>query len=542
MKTCISLLFIIFTTYFSFSQIQGGGGELQSKKNQLSQLNIETAVFQKPNIKQLQIEDEINDVEQTGPWRFGYNNETSLTLQNSGSWFQLDNGGMIWLLTIECIEANTINLTFEHTEIPKGNELYVYNEDKSFILGKFTEDHLYEGQLGTELIPGSSITVEYYVAPENKSNIGQVEIATVTHGYRTASEFIEKAFGGSGSCNININCPEAISYSDQKRGVVMLVSGSNGFCSGSLINNTAYDGKPYVLTANHCYSSPTSWVFRFNWESADCTNPGTSPSFTSLSGAVLRSRRTPTDFCLVEITGGLESGTVPSSFNAHFSGWDKTGIIPDNVVCIHHPRGDIKKISFDDDAPLIAQSTIGGVTSQEEGVWKVQWDRNTTTEVASSGSSLFDHNKRIIGQLWGGAASCSNPSGYDFYGRLAKSWNPVGSDSSNQLEYWLDPSGTGAIVVDGYEPGITVSNDGAIIYADDTIKGTLCSTNATPRFVISNLGQTTMTSATISYGYDGLFNQNYNWVGNLFFKMKRLLSPLRPYWEEIIHSMRSFQV
>jgi hypothetical protein len=78
-----------------------------------------------------------------------------------------------------------------------------------------------------------------------------------------------------------------------------LVSGSNGFCSGALINNTLNDGKPYVLTANHCYSDPTNWIFRFNWQSADCNNPAASPTFQSLSGAVLRSRRTPSDFCLV---------------------------------------------------------------------------------------------------------------------------------------------------------------------------------------------------------------------------------------------------
>ena len=95
----------------------------------------------------------------------------------------------------------------------------------------------------------------------------------------------------------------------------MLVSGSSGFCSGALINNTQNDGKPYVLTANHCYSNPANWIFRFNWQSESCSNPGTSPSFQSLSGAVLRSRRTPSDFCLVEITGGLVNGTVPLDYN-----------------------------------------------------------------------------------------------------------------------------------------------------------------------------------------------------------------------------------
>ena len=47
-------------------------------------------------------------------------------------------------------------------------------------------------------------------------------------------------------------------------------------------------------------------------------------------------------------------------------------------------------------------------------------DRNTTTEPGSSGS-LFDENHRIIGQLWGGGASCSNLNSPDYYGRVSNS-------------------------------------------------------------------------------------------------------------------------
>jgi len=93
-------------------------------------------------------------------------------------------------------------------------------------------------------------------------------------------------------------------------------------------------------------------IFRFNWQSADCNNPASSPTFQSLSGAVLRSRRTPSDFCLVEITGGLVGNTVPISYLPYFSGWNNADIAPTTSVSIHHPSGDIKKISFDD-APAV---------------------------------------------------------------------------------------------------------------------------------------------------------------------------------------------
>jgi hypothetical protein len=414
-------------------------------------------------------------------------------------------------LRVKCEQALTVNLTFENTNIPEGNQLFVYNPSKDFILGAFTQEHIYDGQLGTELIPGQEAVVEYYVAPQNMA--GHIQVGTVTHGYRTANEFIQKAFGSSGSCNMNANCPDGLPWTQQRNSAVMLVSGSSGFCSGALINNTQNDGKPYVLTANHCYSNPATWVFRFNWQATDCANPATSPTFQSLSGAVLRARRTPSDFCLVEITGGLVNGTVPLDYNPYFSGWDNSGTIPTTTVCIHHPSGDIKKISFDDAAPSISQA-MG--SSEANSTWTVEWDRNTTTEGGSSGSPLFDQNHRIIGQLWGGGASCQNLSAPDYYGRVANSWMPAGSNSTNQLKYWLDPTNSGASFIDGFDPNnsTVVALDAALSGAQLTAQA-VCGDNYLPTFSLMNVGTTVLTSAQITYQIDNGTAQQYNWTGTL---------------------------
>ncbi|MCO5260195.1 MAG: T9SS type A sorting domain-containing protein [Crocinitomicaceae bacterium] len=509
----ITAIALFFTVNTLFSQIQGDKFTHTYSTNSMV---FQSVTFPKPNLKQLRAEDEENDVKGLGPWRFGYNFDTDLSLDNAGTWTTLSNGGKLWLLKIQCNESQTINLTLENTFIPEGNELFVYNEDKSFILGKFTEKHVYKGQLGTELVPGSTVIVEYYVAPQNILNSGRLTIKTVTYGYRSAEEFQEKAFGSAAFCHKNVNCPEGLPFSNQKRSVVMLVSGSNGFCTGALVNNTSYDGKPYVLTANHCYSNPASWIFRFNWESPDCTNPGTSPAFTSLSGADLRSRRAGSDFCLVEITGGLESGTIPSAYNAYFSGWDRTGDNPSNTFGIHHPKGDIKKISFDDNMSFPAQTKVGATVSDVAGTWRVQWDRSTTTEGGSSGSPLFNQNKRIIGQLWGGGALCTNPDGFDYYGRFSVSWDPSGSNSTNHLKTWLDPTNTGALVVNGYEPSDNYTLDASLVSLKN-VNGTLCSNSIAPKFTLVNTGTASLTSATITYGFDGVESQTYTWSGNLAF-------------------------
>lgn len=510
----MNLTFTIFfslITILALSQKQGNGGVPKSFKYEQLYKNIDKHTFPRPNLEALRTEDALIDHTGTAPWRFGFNNFTTLNLSSSGTWFDLDNGDRIWFLKLTCEQALTVNLTFKNTEIPEGNELYIFNETRDFILGKFKQEHIYNGQLGTELVPGNTVIIEYFVRKGN--SIGKVELSTVTHGYRTADEFQAKAFGGSGACNMNVNCPDGLPWQQERNSAVMLVSGSNGFCSGALINNTLNDGKPYVLTANHCYSDPTNWIFRFNWQAANCNNPGASPSFQSLSGAVLRSRRTPSDFCLVEITGGLQGNTVPLSYNPYFAGWNNADAPPTSTVCIHHPSGDIKKISFDD-APAVSSQGMG--STEANSTWTVEWDRNTTTEGGSSGSPLFDQNHRIIGQLWGGGASCSNLSSPDYYGRLHNSWEPANSTSANQLKFWLDPNNSGAEFIDGYDPSnaTPVAVDPGVTNPQG-VSGTFCGAEVTPQVTIQNNGTEALTTLDIVYGFDGIQNPTFNWIGNL---------------------------
>ena len=503
------LSFFLLLSLVTFSQ-QGDGGLPKTFKEVIDYNKIDKRVFDEPNIAALKIEDSLTDNSGTAPWRFGFNNNTNINISNSGTWINLPNGDRIWQLVVVCKNALTINLTFSQTVIPSGNELYVYNPSKDFILGKFTASHLYNGELGTELVPGEITIVEYFV-PKG-SSIGNVNICTVTHGYRTPNEFLLKAFGGSGACNVNVNCPEGAAWTQQRNSVVMLVSGSNGFCTGALINNTLNDGKPYVLTANHCYSNPATWIFRFQWESTSCINPSTSPTFQSLSGAVLRAQGTPSDFCLVEITGGLVNGTVPAAYTPYFSGWDNTETISPSAVCIHHPSGDIKKIAIENNA-LISTSFGGSPSNSHWGV--LSWDLGVT-EPGSSGSPLFNQNRRIIGQLHGGASACGASVLSDEYGKVSVSWNPAGSTTSGQLKHWLDPNNTNASFVDGYDPSNapTITLDAGLSNSA-FIQTSLCGSNYIPNVTISNGGSQTVTTAVISYSIDGGTAQNYNWNGSL---------------------------
>ncbi|HLV41455.1 MAG TPA: T9SS type A sorting domain-containing protein [Brumimicrobium sp.] len=517
MKKYILILSFLASLMFSFGQ-QGDGGSPRGFEEYVnSKIEIPIYSFERPNIEKLRAEDKINDSLQTGPWRYGYGNYTSLDLLNAGVWITKENGDKVWLMEVSSEEAKTINLIFSNTKIPNGNELYVYNPEGTFVLGKFTENHIYKGELGTELVPGHRVVVEYFVPFSNANNIGNVEVTLVTHGYRSTKEYQVKAFGSSGSCNMNVNCPDGLPYENQKNSV-MLISTGTGLCSGALINNTNFDGTPYVLTANHCYDNNlASWVFRFNWQSSTCGNPPSTPTYRALSGSSLRARRIKSDFLLLEITGGLTiDDKVPATHNPYFSGWDRGKYAPTSTFGIHHPSGDIKKISFDDDPAIASTFTSGSVTSDPEGTWKVSWDRNTTTEGGSSGSPLFNSNGVIIGQLWGGDAGCSNTTyGEDFYGSVYSSWNPTGSSNSGQLEHWLDPAGIGNSTIVGYDPYATPLALDVTVSNLSGHKGASCLPGFIPEILIHNSGATEITSLKVNYTYNGAATQTLNWTGSL---------------------------
>ena len=109
---------------------------------------------------------------------------------------------------------------------------------------------------------------------------------------------------------------------------------------------------------------------------------------------------------------------------------------------IHHPRAGEKALAIEID-PV---TTIWG-THWLIGAWT-----EGTTEPGSSGSGLWDTaSKLLVGDLTGGYASCDDPDGSDWYGKLSVSFLGGGAPS-NRLKDWLDPDNTGAVTCPGRYP------------------------------------------------------------------------------------------
>lgn len=344
-----------------------------------------------------------------GPYRFGFNHMVDLGMENSGVWKTMPNGDAVWRLAIECPGAYSINFEFHDYVVPEGAKVFVYNVAGE-VLGAFTaESNPGHTILGVTQLAGDRITIEY-VEPLALRGQGHLRVGQVTHAYRDIMHAdMTKGFGTSGSCNNNVICAVGDNWRNQIRSVAMITVGGQGLCTGTLINNCANDGTPYFLTANHCLGGNNSWVFRFNWDSPTCTPTTNAPTNQTVSGSTLKANSAGSDVALLQL-----NSTPPASYDVFYTGWDKSTTPPTASTCIHHPDGDIKKISFDNQAAVADNS--GGLSS-----WHILAWEDGTTEPGSSGSGLWNQNGLLIGQLYGGEASCGNNVN-DFFGRFSVSY------------------------------------------------------------------------------------------------------------------------
>ncbi|MCP4178926.1 MAG: T9SS type A sorting domain-containing protein [bacterium] len=509
MKTLVycklGIIFLLFYASNIYSQINIKGEPYSFKKKTEVNDDVSFEEMRYVDVEKNLKENEINKGE--GPWKFGENIYVNLNPQNSGKIEILQNGDKLWRLGIKSKGALTINLAFNKYKLPEGAVLYIYNKDKSHVIGGFTEQNNQEdGVFATTLVKGDEIIIEYF-EPSDVDFPGELNLNRVTHGYRGVGDY-SKGLGTSGDCNMNVLCSDADDWRDQIRSVCMIVSDGNGFCTGALINNTDEDGTPYILSANHCVASPSLLVFWFNWESETCTNPINSPSYNSLSGAVTRSSNYLSDFWLIEM-----NNKPPIDYNVYYSGWSIENMASTKSVSVHHPDGDIKKISFDDD-PCVS-SDYGPSPYSPDSHWEIQsWDRLTTTEPGSSGAPLYDQNRRIIGQLHGGDAACGNTYP-DYYGKMSVSWDRGGS-SSSRLSDWLDPQNFGLLTLDGidqkdlaYDLDIQVLN--VISPINEYIGGEII----TPIITVRNRGIQTVTTFTAKYQINEGNFVAINWTGSL---------------------------
>ncbi len=449
------LFFLIFISNQQYAQISLGGKPKSKilKKEKLPK--PPTILMPIVNTAKLLKEDKFNDAFSDFPKRFAYSIPVNLNLQNAGKWTTLQNGDRIWRLTIESVDALSLNFLYERFYLPKGSLLYIYNQDKSHIIGGFSQhNNRSHKKFATGIVNGDKVTLEYF-EPSNVKGKGIISIGKVNHAYRDVKHK-RRALGDSNACQVDINCSEGSAWQDEKKGVVRTLLNGTSWCSGSLIRvMDNANCSSYVLTANHCLNglydaitAPTiaNYICYFNYEYDDCNTGSNTPSDETITGATVIANDSSLDFALLE----LDADPVDSNYDVYLNGWDARDQIPaSGGVGIHHPQGDAKKIA-----------THSGVPTTLGNDWAVFFETTTNghslMEISSSGSPLFDANSRILGQLNGAdidITCASSGTQLAVYPKLALSWlNGSITDNRRKLQPWLDPNDVTPLFIDGAYP------------------------------------------------------------------------------------------
>ncbi len=449
-KRLVLFSFMILTGFASFAQISQGGSPVSFSQSGLNE-QFNRIALQQPDLQTLALEDQANaESPYPGPERMGYSIPVNVDLKSAGSMETLPDGSKIWRLTLSSPGALALGVYYSNFFLPEGSSLFLYNESKTQVIGAFTSENNPEsGLFATEFIEGDDVTLEY-TEPAGTTERSAIFISEIAYAYRFITfESNGRETNLSLPCMINVKCSEGNGWEDQIQGIARLsikIGWSYYWCSGSLINNTSNDRMPYLLTAEHCgeganASDLNQWIFYFNYQSATCSgNYG--PSSNTVNGCTLKSKDPITGFDGSDWELVKLNSTPPVAYNVYYNGWNRTNVPADSGKCLHHPAGDIKKVSTFL-TPMISSTWWNGTPSH----WRVAWSETenglSIMEGGSSGSPIFDQDHLIMGDLSGGYTSnaCDNPSPA-WFGKVWYSWDQMGSTPATRLKDWLDPTNT----------------------------------------------------------------------------------------------------
>ena len=484
-----------------------------------------------PDISALQAADEANPTN-----RFAASQEADIDINSHGNWTILEDGRQIWQLRIQVPDARGLLLFYEDFNLPQGAKLFVYSSESNQVLGAYTrESQGRTDRFFTGILRGDEAVIEYQAPADDFTvpfHIWRIDVVYKDEAYEAASAR-NFGFGSSDPCHDNVACPVADDWQAERNAVariIVVVEEGTGYCTGTLLNNTAEDGRLLFLSAFHCMDGFTPeydmWRFDFYYASDDCANPMSEPGFQSTLGCDSLAGRQSMDFLLLDLFP--EDAT---DMELHFMGWDRTGTPPDSCAIVHHPRGDIQKFASSTNTATIFSNSINwnnGVTTPPNHHYRLRYT-DGTLEVGSSGSALLDKNHRVVAQLHGDAGSTACDNATAFFGRLSLAWD--GPDAGSRLKDWLDPLDTDTMMIDALgqlrSPLIATDDNEPVagvevsFYADDVFVATTI-TGADGRLPIP-ADMPSASEVRLDFAKDDTYNNGVS-ISDLIVMQKQILS------------------
>jgi lysyl endopeptidase len=355
------------------------------------------------------------------------------------AWAQVEGGTQAAHISLTSSGAAAIRIGLVLTAAPAALEMRFKGSSTAQVFGPYPAE-LADGSIyWSPVLEGETGIIELTLPAGVSPGAGTVSLPMISHlvvagnALRQADPLGE--IGQAGACEVDVACmsttlkQQAASAVNAVARMVFTDHGQTGLCSGTLVNDSTTSATPYFFTANHCLDNDgvdvgaskaqpaavaatlnTYWFFQTSVCGQDTAS---NVNFVLVAGgAKLLGRGVDFDWILVRLNNAPPAGATFAAWNA--SPLSEAGTA---AAGIHHPEGDLKKIS---------QGTTQGFQTFSDGSSYIamQWTQGAT-EPGSSGSGLFTYNPtqnyyELRGGLYGGSSACNAGSqgATDVYSRL----------------------------------------------------------------------------------------------------------------------------
>jgi lysyl endopeptidase len=384
-------------------------------------------------------------------------------------WSAVD-GGFAARVTVISPQAGSLRLAIDLAGVPTDVEMVVFGSaDPGRLEGPVRVGDVADRTSAwwTPLTEGETQTVEVFVPARHDPEAIALGVDAASHVFTTPSSRFTKRLqdiGDSGSCNVDVPCSPlagSSAFRNVAESVAQMVFVADGFsvlCTGTLLADAdASTQVPWLYSANHCFENTTEpfktaaqmqsvantlstlWAF----EAASCGSSTPASRWSQLAGgATLVHNNAHNDVLFLRL-----NGTPPAG--AFYSGWDAATVgAGAALVAVHHPQGDLKKVTQGSVTGFAVPGVAGGTQSYIEARWT-----SGTTERGSSGGGIWTSSGGeyfFRGGLWGGFASCQNPTSPDYYSRFDQAFPALSAylaasavPTANYTDLWWNPAESG---------------------------------------------------------------------------------------------------
>lgn len=380
------------------------------------------------------------------PLQIGVNRFFSTEAENKTqpilSWQKID-GGSVAYLSVTSPEAAALRVGLKTNRLPANAELrFSGSANPENIVGIISGQEVFDlrsdnNTYWTPMTDGETQTIEIFVPAGNNADNISFDINAASHIFISASDGFDtsKVQKASDYCEINVACKYSelgTTFQNATKAVARMVfseGGSTYTCTGTLLNNAKQDHTPYFWSAAHCINTQTAAnTLNTYWfdESSSCYGTSASTRQQLSGGATLLHVNNAADTLLLKLNNAPPSGAV-------FAGWNSASLSSGGIIGIHHPSGDIKKVSVGRSEGVTCNTLFTDDTANTATLDLVSWQQGTT-EGGSSGSGLFTLSSgtyQLRGGLMGGAAGCNNTGqsyqngNADCYSSLNRVWSSI---------------------------------------------------------------------------------------------------------------------